>query len=531
MKILQVGYDNWADQVETLPEDLEWLFCQPDQVGSFLQEQESLLLRQAIDKLDPKDDMQEVPKVRVQFKGIIITSPASEKDLLPLMSTIEAYGLFTIPEVQLESTDQFGFFRRKMLRTLDHDGSVEERLSFLYLNLFPSQYGAKLKLSDVAVNPQFSGQVNRNGNVDIRFQGDFGEDYRQLFTFRYNLSSFPVALELWQEYSKLAGDCSIRLEVTPMWNGSLYSMMTPLIFEEEDMREPFILESNPDEIGFYTVSILAKGQGTLSFGPLHWRYSRMGLGRFVLGGERVPDARRQEFIYYFNPGDMKPPLNVYFSGYRGAEGFEGFGMMKQLKAPFMLIGDPRLEGGSFYIGSEDYEKQLVQVIQDSLDYLGFEKSDLILSGLSMGTYGALYYAPDFDPYALVIGKPFTNLGDTVDRLKLKRPDEFETSADILLNTTGGLSQEDMDKLNQKFWDKFSQSRFPNTQFAVAYMKNDDYDGLATERLIDALSKQGSHIYTAGYEGRHNDNSPVINKWFKKQYRQLLESKYGRNFSK
>lgn len=44
---------------------------------------------------------------------------------------------------------------------------------------------------------------------------------------------------------------------------------------------------------------------------------------------------------------MKPPLNVYFSGYRTAEGFEGYYMMKRMNAPFLLIGDPRVEGGSF----------------------------------------------------------------------------------------------------------------------------------------------------------------------------------------
>lgn len=45
----------------------------------------------------------------------------------------------------------------------------------------------------------------------------------------------------------------------------------------------------------------------------------------------------------------KPPLNVYFSGYRPAEGFEGYFMMNKMNAPFILIGDPRLEGGSFYL--------------------------------------------------------------------------------------------------------------------------------------------------------------------------------------
>ena len=33
---------------------------------------------------------------------------------------------------------------------------------------------------------------------------------------------------------------------------------------------------------------------------------------------------------------MKPPLNVYFSGYRTAEGFEGYYMMKRMNAPFYL---------------------------------------------------------------------------------------------------------------------------------------------------------------------------------------------------
>ncbi len=35
---------------------------------------------------------------------------------------------------------------------------------------------------------------------------------------------------------------------------------------------------------------------------------------------------------------MKPPLNVYFSGYRTAEGFEGYYMMKRMNAPFFMIG-------------------------------------------------------------------------------------------------------------------------------------------------------------------------------------------------
>ena len=57
---------------------------------------------------------------------------------------------------------------------------------------------------------------------------------------------------------------------------------------------------------------------------MHKRWSRLDFGDFILGGHRYTDAERNEFIYYFNPGDLKPPLNVYFSGYRPAEGFEAF---------------------------------------------------------------------------------------------------------------------------------------------------------------------------------------------------------------
>ena len=47
-------------------------------------------------------------------------------------------------------------------------------------------------------------------------------------------------------------------------------------------------------------------------------------------------------IYTFHPGDLKPPLNVYFSGYRTAEGFEGYFMMKRMNAPATA-----LVGGAF----------------------------------------------------------------------------------------------------------------------------------------------------------------------------------------
>ena len=42
------------------------------------------------------------------------------------------------------------------------------------------------------------------------------------------------------------------------------------------------------------------------------------------------------------------------------------------------------------------------MIQNALDFLGFKHDELILSGLSMGSFGALYYAAQLEPAAVVV---------------------------------------------------------------------------------------------------------------------------------
>lgn len=205
-------------------------------------------------------------------------------------------------------------------------------------------------------------------------------------------------------------------------------------------------------------------------------------------------------------------------------------MMKSKGAPFVLIADPRLEGGCFYLGTEEYENNVKRAIQESLDYLGFGRDQLILSGLSMGAFGALYYAAHFTPRAVIVGKPFTNLGDTVAGLKLLRPDEFETSGDMIRNVIGSTDAEARAAFNHRFWRLFNQSDFSQTQFAISYMEQDDYDRHAIERIIDHMAEADVAIRTKGYEGRHNDNSPAINRWFGSQYQKILTHDFGRGSS-
>ncbi|MDS2351341.1 accessory Sec system protein Asp2, partial [Streptococcus pneumoniae] len=75
----------------------------------------------------------------------------------------------------------------------------------------------------------------------------------------------------------------------------------------------------------------------------------------------------------------------------------------------------------------------------------FSNKELILSGISMGTYGALYYSSDFEPKAVIVSKPLTNLGLIAERGRLEAPGLFPTAFDILRHHSQGKA--DIDSIN------------------------------------------------------------------------------------
>lgn len=113
-------------------------------------------------------------------------------------------------------------------------------------------------------------------------------------------------------------------------SGSLGSLEKELVYSEVDLERPVLI----DETSPYYLSFLleARGQGQLIIGALHKRFSHGPFGEISLGSQVLRDSKRQEIFAYFHPGDLKPPLNIYFSDYRPAEGFEGFSMMKNMGA-------------------------------------------------------------------------------------------------------------------------------------------------------------------------------------------------------
>ncbi|MTV35666.1 accessory Sec system protein Asp2, partial [Streptococcus pneumoniae] len=119
-------------------------------------------------------------------------------------------------------------------------------------------------------------------------------------------------IELWLEYEK-EGNCDFRLVIRKMWSGSVDDFFEEVIVSEKDLEQALFMDSRDGDY-FLSISVEARGRGTIKLGNLHQRWSRKQFGKFVLGGNILHDSKRDEINYFFHPGDFKPPLTVYFAG-------------------------------------------------------------------------------------------------------------------------------------------------------------------------------------------------------------------------
>ena len=296
--------------------------------------------------------------------------------------------------------------------------------------------------------------------------------------------------------------------------------------DEEQLQDVFRIDNESDQ-GPVFVSILARGTGSLNIISLHDRHSRRGHGFFLPGGERLVSSKGEEVFVYFEKGDMKPPLAVYFSGYRTQEGFEGYYMMRGFGCPFILVTDPRSEGGAFYLGDSEFEQMITDYVTDKLDELGLTKDELVLSGASMGTFGSLYYGSKLSPHALLLAKPLANMGNVARNERILRAGGFATSLDILMKNYDNLSDEAIEQLNNRMWDRFDSADWSHTKFIISYLYEDDYDPDGYPSILSHLKSSGVEVYGKGSHGRHTDNSSNVMAWFKSQYNNLLHDDFSR----
>ena len=494
IQILQLGNEDW-NEIYTLPEGVT---------------------------LDYAEEFTEPPEKAYDL--FFLDRNLLEEEIRQVYRSAKAYTLFVTSKVDVRGRMEWLCRSRRAQHVPRAD--IQRFLTEESRYFFPKPYGEKFALRDVAVAHGFSGKVKWNGNQNILLEGDFGEKFRQAAYWRYN-NPLPEGEEadFWLEYDK-DPSVEIVLEVTIFATGTASVVLERLELSEKDLEQVVRLESSKGN-GTLFFSVKAKGRGRLWLTGLHKRLSRGKHGYFLPGGERYVTSSREEAFCYFDPGDLKPPLNVYFSGYKTLEGFEGYFMVKALGCPFLLIAEPRLEGGSFYMGSDEYEQIYVDMIRKHMKELGFTPDQVILSGLSMGTFGALYYGCDIRPHAMIVGKPLTSIGNVAANEKHLRPGGFPTSLDILRFQCGGSGEECVQRLNEKFWNKFEKTDWGSSKFVVAYMIEDDYDADAYLSMLSHLQSDGVQAYGKGIHGRHNDDTTGIINWFLNQYKKILREDFGR----
>lgn len=461
-----------------------------------------------------------------EYDLAILNRNVSWQEAKQLVSWIRSYTLFVDDQLVLSDASMWLCESRQAKIMTRSD--IQKLLTEDSRYYFSKPYGEKFNPRNMVVSSSFTGDLFWEGFSRITLSGNFGDDYEQVAFWKNNIPIFPgQSIEFWLEYLK-SGCVDIRLQIVQFVSGTISMEETRWIFDEKDLENLVVIEnSDQNRTGSLFVSIYARGEGSLNIIGLHDRYSRNGHGSFLPGGQRSITSTREEVFHYLDKGDLKPPLNVYFSGYKTMEGFEGYRMMRNIGAPFLLISESRLEGGSFYIGDKEFESMVASAIQKALDALHFTSDDLVLSGLSMGTFGALYYGCYFQPRAILLGKPLASIGDVANNERLNRPKGFPTSLDVLYKNCGDLSSKSIKKLNDKFWSRFNDADFSKTTFVISYMYEDDYDQNAYQKLLSSLSDVGVSVYGKGLHGRHNDETQGIISWFVLQYKNLMCNMFER----
>lgn len=396
-------------------------------------------------------------------------------------------------------------------------------------NFFFGQSGFNIPISVFQLNPNTGAVITQQGTNGVIFKGAFSEPTLLLSCQVPYALGANWQMSLFQELEVLSGDLTFKLRMK-LVDYRKHELVQSATLDRADSGAPIEFSVPTIHLGCFVELWVQGASGSLWAGHLHLRRSRGNAGTLLVGGQRLAETRKRDLLYYFNAGDQQPPLCVYFSGYRQAEGFEGDQMMRRFAAPYLLFSDPRLEGGNFYIGSQASQSAIVEVIQATLKKLGFAPDDLILSGLSMGSFAALYYAVDLKPKAVIAGKPLTDIGGIARNGRILRPADFETALDILLENTGEVSGLSAHHLDQLFWRHFQLGDFEKTLFALAYMKEDDYDQAAFGKIFTSLKQRFPlmpFIYK-GFTGRHNDDTSEIVSWFTQQYQSILNQTFHRH---
>lgn len=482
MKVLQLGPENWSKTYH-VPMSLDWEF----------------------------NDFPLPKKKRHRYDVVIITGAiemsADHWELLRMAST--PYAVLYLPGVpELLSLRGQRFLKEQAALEITHDPQtvIDNLEKYFYFG----QTGIRVSPTNLVINrAQFSVFEFVDGyHLKINIDSD---EWQTVGTYKTTPYYDPnKQLSLWLECTQ-DPNFETRLVVYDMQDSADRRFIMPVNAHQREIVVPMGVT---DYARFIGVSIQVKGHGNMEIGTFHYRWTRHGYGNYIAGGQKIVNpANNEEVAYYLNPGDLKPPLFVYFSGARSQEGFEAYPLFRNTGKPALLFTDPRLQMGQFYTG-DYFQTAIKAVIQKTVKQLGFTMQDVVTSGLSMGSYPALKLGAELGVHAVICGKQLANLGYLAERAPRERPYGFDTGLDVASRNAKDMSVESLVAIDRQFWQEFDQTNLTHTKLFIIYMLDDDYDNKAIERLKRSPAViNGMEFVSKGFGGRHNDNTAAVSGMF------------------
>ncbi|CAK1238547.1 accessory Sec system protein Asp2 [Fructobacillus cardui] len=495
MSILQIGEIDWTEQVQN--ENLDWHYTASwdlpfllarQQDPSFLAYTYVLLTDSVIDSTVLARQIREWPAYRVIYLG-------------------NAVGFNWELKQALDDRGAFYF----------HEKKPEEVANRIFRDLYLGQAGFPTRFSETQFLPvkNYCWQLKRSGRFSTAISGDFGDDYQQIGTFKTFPGDYQPGQEnlVYCDYEQ-TGDAELALCFVFYHNGNLQQLQ---MIQGPAMQRLTAIKA-PASYQDYQILVLAKGKGSLDLHNVHQRRSRHGLGYFLPGGRRDMTEDGQEVLSYFNPGTKKGPLVVLFVGTRlYVEGFEMMGPLSDLGYPYLLFTDSRTQGGAFMVGNEEYEDLVTEKIRSAQETARVTADELILTGYSMGSYAAMYYAGKVAADHLVLAKPIINLGTFTARGDFAHSGvNHDWILDVRYLLTGRLDQSDTKRLDQKLWHSLNQLTWRNGEVSLFTMTQDEYDGESLPKLLDYFRHNNVTVNRQQMPGHHEDQVDAMVEFLKKE---------------
>ncbi|MBZ5970658.1 accessory Sec system protein Asp2 [Leuconostoc gasicomitatum] len=499
ISVLQIGADDWTADIDTT--GIDWQYT-------------------TILDLPTRLALQKDPYVLEQTYVVLTDATLSSTLLSGQISAWPA--LRTI------------YFAKKM--TPEFQEVLDERRAFCIPNRTPEAVQKRIQedfnFDQIGFSTRFSEQqfipmpptgihFKREGRFSAQFSGDFGTTWQQIGTLNTFVGDLMPRVEnmIWLDYEQ-TDTVSVQLQFVFYKDNHMQTVQT-ITGDELRQQHPI---GGIDDYQDYQILIFAKGTGQLDLHVLHQRRSRHLLGTLLPGDEWQMTDEHEEVLSYFNPGDRQAPLIVNFSGIRlHVDGFEMRGPFNELGTPYLLFSDVRMQGGAFHIGSEMYEQKVVEIIKKAMKTLHLEPKDVILTGYSMGSFPAMYYAADIKPHAIVVAKPLISLGTLTGKSEFPREVNQDWTLDVRRFLAGRMDPDDTDMLDNILWQHIENVDWSKIAVALFTLKQDEYDGQSLPRLLAFFEENKTHLIHIQEEGTHTAKIPEMITFMKTHLAKLKDS--------